>query len=150
MEWVESCLRKFVENYRRLSIQSIAMPWIGAMNGRLPWDEVHSMMRSYLSNLPDVDIEVIEFDPTASDPLFEVLKCLVETADFQALAHASNIHVTAAGNIDRAIRHGRAKNLAQVFELEGLGTKSTEHIYNFLRHRVSGSPVNVALQSQLF
>jgi O-acetyl-ADP-ribose deacetylase (regulator of RNase III) len=56
MEWVDSCLRKFAKNYRRLRIHSIAMPWIGAMNGRLPWEDVHAVIRRHLEHLEDVDI----------------------------------------------------------------------------------------------
>ncbi len=54
IEWVESCLNKFVASYRKLEIRSVAMPWLGAMNGRLEWNQVHSLIHSYLSAVGEV------------------------------------------------------------------------------------------------
>ena len=59
LEWVESCLAKFVARYRRLGIDSVALPWLGAMNGRLEWESVHSLICAYLSNLDDLNVEVV-------------------------------------------------------------------------------------------
>src|SRR5262249_11033673 len=70
LAWVEACLEEFVANYHQLGITSVAFPWIGAMNGGLPWEKVHNLMRSYLRPLQDIDIEIIEFDPDVPDPLF--------------------------------------------------------------------------------
>ncbi|GHP14022.1 hypothetical protein YK48G_14470 [Lentilactobacillus fungorum] len=53
VEYLESGLKKFVENYRRLGITSISFPELGAGNGGLNWDkEVRPLMEKYLSRLP--------------------------------------------------------------------------------------------------
>lgn len=151
MKWVESCLKKFVENYRQLGLRSVAMPWLGAMNGRLNWPEVHHLVRSYLENLPDIDIELIEFDPHAADPWFYKLAALAEQMDVADFAHASDLTDSAAQIIVRAIRTGEVKSLAEVAALDSLGKISVERLYLFLGRLVApstGTPA-VVVQSQL-
>ncbi len=132
MDWVESCLAKFAENYRAMNITSVAMPWIGAMNGRLPWPEVHALMFRYLSNLPDLTVEVVEYDASAPDPLFEKLHAVVEQLDATELAERAQLSEHAAATIVRALHAGLAHNLADVLSLNRLGATSVEHLYQFL------------------
>jgi O-acetyl-ADP-ribose deacetylase (regulator of RNase III) len=133
MEWVESCLRKFVDSYKRLGIKSVAMPWIGAMNGKLPWSEVHNLMRLYLQNLPEIDIEVIEFDPLAPDPLFDILKQMSESKGSNEFALQAEISESSASAIFDAIRTGRASSMSTLSELDRLGNKTIERLYCFTR-----------------
>jgi O-acetyl-ADP-ribose deacetylase (regulator of RNase III) len=62
LEWVEQCLKVFVSNYGAWGIDSVAFPWMGAMNGRLPLHEVQTLMRQYLRYLP-IRVEVYDFQP---------------------------------------------------------------------------------------
>lgn len=133
MEWVESCLRKFVESYRRLGIESIAFPWIGAMNGKLPWDKVHALMRRYLEDLPGINIEVIEFDASASDPLFEVLKQIAATISFQEAAYHAEISESSAASVFHGIVSGRVTSMATITSLDRLGDKTIDRIYSFAK-----------------
>jgi O-acetyl-ADP-ribose deacetylase (regulator of RNase III) len=145
MEWVESCLSKFTENYRVLGIKSVAMPWIGAMNGRLPWPEVHAMMVSYLSDLPDLDIEVVEFDPNAPDPLFERLHAVAEQFDAAEFAERASLSELTAATIMAAVKAGIARSLSDVLALDRLGSTSVDHLYQFL---VQGPAVGAAVPAQ--
>lgn len=53
LEYIEQGLQKFVDNYERLGIKSIAFPMLGCGNGGLSWeDEVKPLMEKYLKNLP--------------------------------------------------------------------------------------------------
>ena len=52
MEYVESGLQKFVDNYERLGIESIAFPKLGCGNGGLEWSAVKLIMEKYLRPLP--------------------------------------------------------------------------------------------------
>ncbi len=132
MEWVESCLSKFAASYEKLGIQSVAMPWLGAMNGRLEWDQVHSLIRSYLSNLPNIEIELVEFDPHASDPLFEKLLSESKHRTAEDLRNDADLTASAAAMILSAVRRQQVKSLAEVCSLEGLGKKTIENLYAFL------------------
>lgn len=63
LEWIEACLERFVGNYERLGITSVAMPHLGRWSGQLPWGPTHALIKRYLSDLP-CDVELIAFDPT--------------------------------------------------------------------------------------
>ena len=76
-EWIEETLQKFVENYRALGITSVAFPWMGAMNGGLPFETIQTLMRKYLSNLNDIDVEVYEFDPNVPCALYKSLERII-------------------------------------------------------------------------
>lgn len=52
IEYIESGLKKFVENYDRLGIESIAFPKLGCGNGNLDWNIVKPIMEKYLKPLP--------------------------------------------------------------------------------------------------
>ena len=147
MEWVEGCLSRFAQNYRQMGIHSVAMPWIGAMNGRLPWSEVHAMMVRYLSNLPDLEVEVVEFDPTASDPLFERLHTLTEQLDAIDFAERAQLNESTAATIIRAVNAGLARSLNDVLTLDRLGNTSVDRLYEFLA-RLPSTNSSVALPVQ--
>lgn len=76
-EWIEETLQKFVENYRALGITSIAFPWMGAMNGGIPFETIQNLTRKYLSNLEDIDVEVYEFDPDEPCALYKSLERII-------------------------------------------------------------------------
>ena len=52
IEYIESGLKKFVDNYERMGIESIAFPKLGCGNGGLEWSVVKPIMEKYLSDLP--------------------------------------------------------------------------------------------------
>lgn len=52
IEYIESGLKKFVDNYEQLGIESIAFPRLGCGNGNLDWDIVKPLMEKYLKPLP--------------------------------------------------------------------------------------------------
>lgn len=51
VEYIESGLQKFVDNYERLGIESIAFPKLGCGNGGLEWPVVKPIMERYLKPL---------------------------------------------------------------------------------------------------
>lgn len=57
LEYLDKGLKYFVAHYKKVGIQSIAFPKLGAQNGKLSWDEVGPLMAKYLSQL-DIDVYV--------------------------------------------------------------------------------------------
>ena len=55
LKYIEQGLEYFVANYKRASIESIAFPKLGTLNGKLSWDEVGPLMAKYLGQL-DIDV----------------------------------------------------------------------------------------------
>lgn len=52
IEYIESGLQKFVDNYEMFGIESIAFPKLGCGNGGLKWSVVKPIMEKYLRPLP--------------------------------------------------------------------------------------------------
>ncbi len=133
LEWVEQCLMRFVGHHRRLGITSVAFPWIGAMNGGLPWEEVHDLMRNYLDLLQDIDIEIIEFDPDTPDPLFVRLQQLAQTQNASVFARQVGIAQRPADLICRATNEAKVPSLTRLCELPGLDKATVERLYAHFR-----------------
>jgi O-acetyl-ADP-ribose deacetylase (regulator of RNase III)/uncharacterized phage-like protein YoqJ len=58
--WVESCLQELIGCCRTMKVKSLALPWMGAMNGRIPVDEIKASTRKILSGITDFEISVYE------------------------------------------------------------------------------------------
>ena len=57
IEYIEAGLQKFVSTYRAKQISSIAFPKIGCGNGGLDWEQVSTLIESYLREIP-IDIYI--------------------------------------------------------------------------------------------
>ena len=133
MCWVRSCLEEFASQYSRQGITSIAFPWIGAMNGGLPWGQVHELMRGYLVPLPDVDVEIVEFDPDAPDQLFERIREAIQLQELPEFARDTGITARSAALVRTAIAEAGVPSLHRLAEWPGLGKTTVERLYSRFR-----------------
>jgi O-acetyl-ADP-ribose deacetylase (regulator of RNase III) len=60
LEWIESGLQDLRRFVLDAKIRSIAIPPLGAGNGKLKWDDVRQLIESTLSDLEGVDVRVYE------------------------------------------------------------------------------------------
>ena len=134
IEWIESCLEEFIKSYRDKGIKSVAFPWMGAMNGGLPIDQIKKIMRNSLCNIPDIDVVVYDFDPDASDPLFEKLKDIIEekNSDITDLSNSSDILPRYMGAIIESLQEENIKSLTNLIESRVIGKTNIEKLYAFL------------------
>ncbi|MHC1740641.1 MAG: macro domain-containing protein [Anaerolineaceae bacterium] len=132
VEWVESTLKQFVAWYRNKEIKSVAFPWMGAMNGGIPFEIIQSLTRNYLQNLPDIDIEVYTFDPVAPDPLFEVLKKITSSDSALPRLANSGIKLSACQAVILQVNNGSVKGLSRFAENKTLGKTSMDKLYVYL------------------
>lgn len=132
LEWIDSTLRQFVAGYKQRGIQSAAFPWMGAMNGGLPFDEIQKLTRLYLQPLEDIDIEVYSFDPDSTDPLFERLKVIAKSNDPMIYLGQSGLQRKAFEAIITAVQSQQAISLARLIELHLVGETSIDKLYAFL------------------
>lgn len=58
LEWIESGLKFFSDNYHNWGIVSIAFPALGCTNGGLDWESVEPLMIHQLHKLRDITIEI--------------------------------------------------------------------------------------------
>ncbi len=132
LEWIESCLRQFISGYKQKGIQSIAFPWMGAMNGGIPLEIIQSTTRRFLENLKDIDIEVYTFDADAKDPLFDRLERIALSDNPSIYLRQSELQPKSYSAIIDAVKSGKVKSLARLIDLRIVGDTSIDKLYLFL------------------
>ncbi len=130
--WIESCLREFVSGYKGWGITSAAFPWMGAMNGGIPFDIIQALTRRYLQNLQDIDIEVYSFVPDAYDPLFESLKEIAVSEYPEKYLYESGLQKSAYLKVMYTVKNCQVKGLAGFSEDNIIGSISIDKLYAFL------------------
>ena len=68
LEYIESGLKKFVDNWDRLGADSIAFPRLGCGNGGLDWNLVKPIMEKYLQKIP---MQIYIYVDNYNDPIPE-------------------------------------------------------------------------------
>lgn len=68
LEYIESGLQKFVENWDKLGAETVAFPRLGCGNGGLDWAEVKPLMEKYLKPLP---LQIYVYVDNYDDPIPE-------------------------------------------------------------------------------
>ncbi|MGN0507313.1 MAG: macro domain-containing protein [Lachnospiraceae bacterium] len=68
LEYIESGLQKFVENWDKLGAESVAFPRLGCGNGGLDWLEVKPLMEKYLKPIP---MQIYVYVDKYNDPVPE-------------------------------------------------------------------------------
>lgn len=133
IDWIDSCLAEFVAKYHGLGITSVAMPWLGAMNGGLPWENVHRLIRNRLSSLDDIEIELIQFDPDTPDAIYHRLTNAVRSMEPAQFSRRFKVKPQFAELIYDSILHKQVPSLARLLESDGVGAKTAETLYNYFR-----------------
>lgn len=141
-EYVEAGLRRFATFYREEGIQSIAFPPLGASLGGLDWERVKALMWKWLGPLPDLEVDVVRFDESASDKWFDALCDNTRgwsRADFQS---ELNLPKAQAFLVAEALDSGQLCQMVQLQAIRGIGERSLEKIYGFVRAHLAGSPTS--------
>ena len=132
IQWIEACLRQFVSEYRVHGIESVAFPWMGAMNGGLPLDLIQTTMRRHLQMLPNITIEVYHFDGNATDPLFETLKEIIAVEPIRTIARSSGVSERTCQIIASLVTDQHIPSLYRLINSEGIGETSINRLYCYL------------------
>jgi len=139
VEWIEETLQKFVDNYHSMGITSVAFPWMGAMNGGLPFETIQELTRKYLSNLKDIEIEVYEFDPDVPCKLYKSLEKIISQEIFSIaeLEEYSNIKGRYWEKIINAVKDENTKSINNLchYYVNGkriIGKTNIERLFIFL------------------
>lgn len=145
IEWIEQTLQKFVDNYHSMGLRSVAFPWMGAMNGGLPFEVIQQLTRKYLSKLDDIEIEVYEFDPDVPCTLFISLKKIVSEKLFSPseLENLSQIKKRYWERIFDAVNDNNTKSINNLcyYMVNGkriIGKTNIERLFVFLTKYYQG------------
>ncbi|TGX79604.1 Appr-1-p processing protein [Palleniella muris] len=154
VEWIEETLQKFVDNYKKLGITSIAFPWMGAMNGGIPLETIKFLTRKYLSTLEDIDIEVYDFDPDVPCSLFKTLEDMVQKNEYSTseLEDLSGIKARYWVKIQDAVNDPKTKSINNLchYIVKGkriIGKTNIERLFVFLTRYKDG---NITAGKSLF
>jgi O-acetyl-ADP-ribose deacetylase (regulator of RNase III) len=138
IEWIETCLVKFCGAYRRLGLRSVAFPWMGAMNGGLPLEDIQAVTRKYLRPLADLEIEVYDFDPEAADPLYLALVEFVSAADPADVARLAKLSLRTARLLTELVQSRHPLSFTRLLQWGAFGKDTGDKIYT-LALRAAGS-----------
>lgn len=131
MEYLAKGLQKFVDTYREQGITSIAFPLLGAHNGGLDRDDVYSLMLSYLDKC-QIPIEIYEYDPSASDDLFEKFSVKWKSLSPLLIQKVTGIRKDRIRTISDVIESGRVKSMINLINEPGIGLVTMESCYSFV------------------
>jgi O-acetyl-ADP-ribose deacetylase (regulator of RNase III) len=135
IEYLEKGLQKFVETYNEKGISSIAFPLLGTHNGGLDKHEVLSLMLYYLGQC-DIPIEIYEYDPFASDDLFENFKVKWNAIPKIDKKLATGIRTQKQiDTIDIAVNSESVKSMIALIEYDGIGMKTMEKCFKLVMNR---------------
>jgi O-acetyl-ADP-ribose deacetylase (regulator of RNase III) len=132
LEYLEKGLQKFVESHKLQGITSIAFPLLGAHNGGLNKEIVLSLMTKYFLQC-DIKIEIYEYDPFASDDLFEQFKINWNKIPLSDLKLATGIRTQKQiDTITEAVNSERVNSMIALIEYDGIGIKTMEKCFVFV------------------
>lgn len=133
-------LRKFQETYKERGIQSIAFPILGGLNGGLDENRVIAIMGEYLRDL-DIEIEIYQYDATATDNLFIELKQTILNSDLGMLAKNTKIQKRFLDIIfDELSQNDKIFQVNQLLKIKGIGISTLEKIFAYLHSNQSIQP----------
>ena len=136
IEWIEQGLQKFVENYEQKGITSIAFPLLGTHNGGLDTNQVTKLMDEYLGKC-NIDIEIYDYDPNATDDLFASFKTKWLSLDEKTIKVETGIQPQYARKISEIIQSGEINSMISLANYEGIGEKTLEKAFNYVLNSIS-------------
>ncbi len=143
VEYLEKGLLKFLDTYKEQGIESIAFPLLGAHNGGLDKDVVIRIMTEYLSKC-DIPIEIFEYDPTASDDLFEKFSQNWLSLSVDEIKSATGIRIDRVNKVTIVLQERNVTSMIGLINEPGIGIKTMEKCFAFVMSDNSG------LQKSLF
>jgi O-acetyl-ADP-ribose deacetylase (regulator of RNase III) len=137
IEYLEKGLQKFVETYKEKGITSIAFPLLGTHNGGLDKQEVLSLMQHYLGQC-NIPIEIYEYDPLASDDLFDIFKSKWNTIPEAEKKLVTGIRTQKQiDTIHTAVNSESVQSMIALIEYKGIGLVTMEKCFKLVMNRNS-------------
>jgi O-acetyl-ADP-ribose deacetylase (regulator of RNase III) len=141
IEYIEQGLQKFLETYKEKGISSIAFPMLGTHNGGLDKAVVLPLMIRYLERC-DVPVEIYEYDPQASDDLFETFKKKWNAIPAYELKCVTGIRTNAQiETITTAVNSDTVKSMIALISYKGVGFKTMEKCFKLVMQNTQSTPM---------
>lgn len=121
LEFIDSGLKYFTDNYKKWNIESIAFPRLGCTSGGLKWEQVKPVMEKHLINLKAIDI-YIYLDQETSEEEMKILH-LLNNLDKSKIKQTLKLSDKQVSSLKKYIeKHGDLKRLRDLLEIKGIGT----------------------------
>lgn len=136
IEYIEAGLKKFSEFYRYKEIESIAFPKLGTKSGGLKWEIVEKVMYKNLRPLPELKVEIYQFDLhnlNIRDDLFKSFKEKIVNFKLEEYAGFIGLGKKQANILIKKIENNDVNKMFDICNIEGIGRESIEKIYNFAK-----------------
>tara|TARA_B100000953_G_scaffold229585_1_gene191075 strand:- start:134 stop:829 length:696 start_codon:yes stop_codon:yes gene_type:complete len=127
-KFIDAGLSKFVEVYEEKNIHSIAFPMLGTDKGGMEIETSLNLMKKYLDPLP-IEIEIYQYDPLASDDLYDKLSDFLQSNDIDYLSDITKIRKNYINKALEAVKTNKFKQLNQLGNAEGIGIKTLEKLF---------------------
>lgn len=137
-EYLHAGLQKFMGTYESRGVESIAFPVLGAQNGGLEAARSIEIMESYLRDCP-MRVEIYQYDPMALDDLFDKFKDRMLTLGLEDLKTVTGLRSDYIERIRDALQNPNMRQLNQLAKVNGIGDKTLEKAFAFVRNEANGS-----------
>lgn len=138
MEYLESGLSKFCSIYKAKGVESIAFPLLGAQNGGMEKELVEEVMHKYLSNL-DIEIEIYEYDPKASDDLMANFRDNFLSESTESLKSKTKLTESKIEKLREILADSYFVSMIQLFDEKGLGEATITSCYKFAMNPIASN-----------
>lgn len=130
IEHIKLGLENFQKSYKTESIDSIAFPILGASLGGLDQDEVLFVMKNYLQPLPDLSVEIYQWNSLAEDRLFNKLKSVLVDLDENDIKKLLRLSSKIVKLLIKSLQNRQIQSMLDLREVKGLGDKTLVKIYD--------------------
>lgn len=127
-------LEKFIQTQEEKRIESVAFPMLGAQNGGFDEERSLSLMQHYLQHC-SIPIEIYRYDPKAPDDLYDNFKAAIQSSTVNDLKLATGLRSNYVKLLKDAVESPRIYQLNQLAACKGIGDKTLETAFDFMRTR---------------
>ncbi|WP_095499172.1 macro domain-containing protein [Paraferrimonas haliotis] len=131
LRFIELGLQNFATTYKKRGITSVAFPMLGVGKGGLAVTAVSALMEKYLSHLPDLIVEIWEFDPVASDDLYGYLEHAFNAFEDSELIKTLDIKPSIFSKIKEAVAHPDINSISAIASQRGIGEATVNKLIRF-------------------
>lgn len=146
IEYIEQGMAKFSATYAAKGITSIAFPELGTSLGGLQWNTVKEVMYRFLEPLPNLEVEIYHFDPTAEDSLFDKLLQRIHRFSISDYKRFLGIGSKQAQLLIDAFSTNAIHSMLEIQEIRGVGDKTIQSLYEFAKS--SGEKRRIITQAE--
>lgn len=131
-QYLHTGLQEFMRTYAEMSIESVAFPLLGAQHGGIHPNHSLEIMESYLEKC-NIQVEIYRYDQMASDDLYNYFKKILSEMSVDEIQRETKLRRDYVERVVDAIEDQSIRQLNRLASVNGIGTKTLEKIFSFIR-----------------